>query len=75
MYFKIFNILFNFFPTVLPGAVVDFEADLRGPSSIMMKWGIPENGGPIHGYTITYWDKPESTIEVNVGEDVSDKIN
>ena len=58
---------------MLPGAVEDFTAELKTASSIMMNWAKPEVGGPVHGYTIMYWDTPAEMIEVNVGEDVSSR--
>ena len=63
---------------MLPGKVEKFDAELKTPSSILMSWKKPELGGPVHGYTIMYWDKPESMIEVSVGEDVrlkNDSLN
>ena len=57
--------------TVLPGKVEDIEAELNGPSAINVSWKKPEEGGPVDGYKVLYWDKPESVKTAEVDKDVS----
>ena len=58
---------------MLPGKLKGIEAELEGPSSVHVSWEGPDknDGGPIKGYKIMYWDKPESTETIPVGSDVS----
>ena len=63
--------LFYLFFTVLPGKVDDIEAELNGPSAINVSWKKPEEGGPVDGYKILYWDKPESVKTAEVEKEVS----
>ena len=57
--------------TVLPGKVEDIEAELNGPSAINVSWKKPEEGGPVDGYKVLYWDKPESVKTAEVEKEVS----
>ena len=38
---------------------------------INVKWEKPEQGGPIDGYKVIFWDKPGEEKTVSVDPDVS----
>ena len=56
---------------VLPGPVLDFKASLSSPQTITTSWKKPETGGPVTGYRISYWDKPENVKQLELDSDVS----
>lgn len=47
------------------------KGELKGPSVINVKWEKPEQGGPIDGYKVIFWDKPGDEKTVSVDPDVS----
>ena len=58
------------FLSVPPNVVGDFDVDLVGPQSVLVKWLAPSDGAPVDGYKVTYWGRPGSTKTLELPHDV-----